>query len=153
MKKSDLKVGEEYAAGSTSRYDRWRMAHVRVLDTNAQHGLRRGLVVELVEDCNVYGFYGKAGEPKVLDSARQIRKPWSEYAKDKAEYDEAQAAREAERKRAGEVAKRVIETLHGYGVYQGIAGDYRYEATSQRFSFSADRMAELLRIVERRNAA
>jgi hypothetical protein len=152
MKKTEIKVGEEYAAGSSSRYDRWKMAHVRVLDLNAQHGLKRGIVVEFVEDSNTYGFYGKTGDPKVLDSARDIRQPWSEYAKDKAEYNEARTHREAERKHKAEVAASVIEALKGYAFYVG-TGEYRYESASQHFRFSPERLAELLRVIEQRKAA
>jgi hypothetical protein len=38
MRKSELKVGGEYAAGSTSTYDRFSLARVRVVDLDGERG-------------------------------------------------------------------------------------------------------------------
>lgn len=134
MRKQDLKVGEEYAAGSTSRFDKWRRARVRVEELDGQRvvkewsgeRMRRGIVVTLVEDCDSYGVRGKAGDVKVFESAREIVSLWAPYAERKAAYEAGQASAAAERRRVNgvateaemELSRRGIDVRHSKGVFR-----------------------------------
>lgn len=95
MRKQDLVEGEEYAAGSTSRHDRWNRARIKVVELNGTRevpkltgtAIRRGIVVEFLEDSRIYRWGGKAGDVRVLDSAIEIHQTWSSYVQLKAEHD------------------------------------------------------------------
>jgi hypothetical protein len=102
MRKSELKVGGEYAAGSTSTYDRFSLARVRVVDLDGEREEKtswgrvrkvRGIVVALMGDSDTYGFRGKDGEEFVLKSARDIHSEWAPYVERKAEHERIMAER------------------------------------------------------------
>lgn len=123
MRKQDLKVGEDYAIGSTSRYDRFRAAHGRIVEVegtrpNGRGGVKRGVVVVLVEDGKDYPFLGPAGKEFVLNSARDVREPWADFAASRAAQDERRHAQEAERARKSTIANEVMRRLSAWDIEQ-----------------------------------
>jgi hypothetical protein len=89
MRKSELKVGGEYAAGSSSRFGRWQLVPVRVVEIDGERPrpngtVQRGIVVQLLEDTYDYRWRGKAGDEKVIDSARDLQCEWAPYVERKA---------------------------------------------------------------------
>jgi hypothetical protein len=151
MRKADVKVGEEYAAGSTSRYDRWMLARVRVVDldgvreVNGWSGIQRkhGIVVALVEDRDEYLLRGKAGDEKVLQSARDIIEPWARYAERKAAHDASDRAAMAERRRRCDVAEATELRLRALGAYDGV----RWNSANGQFAVQADTMARIVALI------
>jgi hypothetical protein len=128
MKKSELKVGEEYAIGSSSRYDRFRASRVKVLDLNGGEQAHKGILVEFVEfveDSAGYPFSArKAGHKEVLRSARDVLGPWSEYAERKRAAEERERVRRAEEDRQDRLAEDTVVRLRKLG----------FEADASRFS-------------------
>jgi hypothetical protein len=101
MRKSELKVGGEYAAGSSSRFGRWQLVPVRVVEIDGERPrpngtVQRGIVVQLLEDTYDYRWRGKAGDEKVIDSARDLQCEWAPYVERKAEHAAHRAERQAE---------------------------------------------------------
>jgi hypothetical protein len=148
VRKADLKVGEEYAAGSTSRYDRWKLAHVRLVELEGERVVqewngsrrRRGIVVALVEDHDEYLLRGKAGDEKVLPSARDIIEPWAPYAEALACKRQSDAERAAERNRVRGVAEDVQVRLRAIG-----APEVRF--SDGVFRVPADAMAKIVAMI------
>jgi hypothetical protein len=148
MRKQDLKVGEEYAAGSSSRSDRWRMSRVRVVELDGERprqsgAAHRGIVVALAADSDRYAWpvwtRGKAGDERVIDSARDIQMSWADYERAKAEFDARQAAARSEQDRAMAVSERASERLTALGA--------TYARSGSDFRFTADDMAALLAVL------
>jgi hypothetical protein len=146
MRKSELKVGGEYAAGSPSRYDPWRMVPVRVVEIDGERPrsngtMQRGIVVELVQDSDEYRWRGKAGDVKVIDSARDIRSEWGAYVERKAEHERLMAERQAEAERVRRVAEDVEVRLTSLGFGRiGRGGD-------DTFRIPADTMAKIVALI------
>jgi hypothetical protein len=154
MRKQDLIEGEEYAAGSTSRYDRWNHVRVKLIAIDGEADVPRtssgvvfgtyrkhGIVVELMERSTQYGWRGEAGDLRVFDSARDIHEPWSAYAERKAEHDREIAAVKAEVARKREVADSVIVRLRQLGIADGV------KYGEHRFKISPDAMAQIVAMI------
>lgn len=124
MRKQDLVEGEEYAAGSRSRLDKWCRAHIRVVALDGTRTINgrtlHGIVVQLVDDCGAYGWRGKAGDEKVLTTATQIHQTWSSYAPLKIERDRKLDAALIETRRLKDVGDDVVISLRKIGYGEGI---------------------------------
>jgi hypothetical protein len=151
MRKADIKVGEEYAAGSPSTYDRWKLARVRVVELDGErivdgwNGKQRdrGIVVALVEDSRTYRLSGKAGDELVLSSARNLIQSWASYAEAKAAHDERQHAAAVERRRRCDVAEAAELRLRALSAYEGA----RWNTTTGVFAVPADTMARIVALI------
>lgn len=149
MRKSELKVGGEYAAGSTSRYDRFSLTRVRVVDLDGEREQEtlwgrvqkaRGIVVALVGDSDTYGFRGKDGEEFILKSARDIQSEWTPYVERKAEHARIMAERQTETERVRRVAEGVEVRLTGLGFG-------RISRSDGTFRIPADTMAKIVALI------
>lgn len=149
MRRQDLKVGEEYAAGSSSRFSRYDMARVRVIELDGQRTVphswggtqqKRGIVVALVEDHDGYDFRGKAGDEKVLSTARDIQSPWAPYVERKAAHEKVKAEQAAERRRVNGVANDAQDRLIRLGFK-------RLGHSDGTFRVPADTMAAILALI------
>lgn len=152
MKKSELIEGRDYAAGSTSRYDRYALARITVLHINGERPrdngtMAKGIVVRLVSKASGNYVFSRhvIGEEFVLPSARHVQKTWDEYEKEKAAHNEAMRARAAEEKRCRDVAMAAAVKLRAFGVPVGKRFSHdpvRFDAGV--FTVKADAMAGLL---------
>jgi hypothetical protein len=150
MRKSELKVGGEYAAGSTSSYDRFSLARVRVVDLDGEREEKtswgrvqkvRGIVVALMGDSDMYRFRGKDGKEFVLKSAHDIQSEWAPYVERKAEHERIVAERQAEAKRVRKVAEEVDARLTALGFGRIVGGG------SGVFRVPADTMAKIVAMI------
>lgn len=143
-----LKSGQdEFAAGSSSGYDRYNLAHVRLIDLDGQGAdetgrSRRGIVVELIGDSNRYRMRGKDGQRLVVDSARWIQSPWPTYVEQKAQYDRRQRATEVEVARRREVAMDAEVALIKLGIREGVR-----RGRESTFQVEPDTMAAILALI------
>lgn len=153
MKKSELVEGRDYAAGSTSRHDRFRMARVTVVEVDGarqrENGTTaKGIVLLLVEAGTSWGVMGrrKVGDEFVVASAREIQQEWESYATRKAAHEEHVKAVQRERERKREAAKRASVRLRGLGVSVGskFDRDDPVRVDDATFSIGADAMEGLL---------
>jgi hypothetical protein len=145
MRKSELKVGGEYAAGSSSKYDQWWLVPVRVVEIDGERPRRngtmqRGIVVQLLQDSTQYRWRGKAGDEKVIDSARDLQCEWAPYVERKAEHARIVAERQAEAERVRKVAEDVEVRLTGLGFG-------RISRSDGTFRIPADTMAKIVALI------
>jgi hypothetical protein len=152
MKKSELKVGEEYAIGSSSRYDRFYASHVKVLDLNGEgkgpYGSKtKGILVEFVEDSAGYPYSGrKTGDKEILQSARNVRGLWSEYAESRRVAVERERVRKAEEDRQDRLAEDAVIKLRRLG-FEADTGRFSHAPihwTGKVFSIDVDEMKRLV---------
>jgi hypothetical protein len=148
VRKAELKVGEEYAAGSSARYDRWKMTRIRIVELDGERKrsngtVAKGIVVALSVDGGQYAWprwtRGKAGDERVIESARDIQMPWATYERAKAEFDAHQDAARVEKDRAMSVSDAASERLAVLGMAHTRSGS--------DFRFSADQMATLVALI------
>jgi hypothetical protein len=145
MRKSELKVGGEYAAGSSSRFGRWQLVPVRVVEIDGERPrpngtVQRGIVVQLLEDTYDYRWRGKAGDEKVIDSARDLQCEWAPYVERKAEHERIMAERQTEAERVRRVAEGVEVRLTGLGFG-------RISRSDGTFRIPADTMAKIVAMI------
>lgn len=116
MRKSELKVGEEYAIGSSSRYERYRGVKATVVEVAGERRRENGTTMsgivceaDYMDLRNRYlhrGVEQVPGEPGmvVVDSARSFVLPWSEFEERREAHEAAQRATAEDRERR----KRVL---------------------------------------------
>lgn len=153
MRKQDLIEGVEYAAGSRSRFDTYNRAHVKIVEVDGTREVpgrlgskvvKRGIVVELMEDSKVHRWYGKAGDIRIVDSARDIQEPWADYASAKADHDRVLTAAMAQSRRLSDVGGDVVARLRALGYVGGV------HYSQGRVSIQADMAAEIVARLEER---
>lgn len=150
MRKSELKVGGEYAAGSSSRFGRWQLVPVRVVEIDGERPrpngtVQRGIVVQLLEDTYDYRWRGKAGDEKVIDSARDLQCEWAPYVERKAEQKQKEQAREAERARRFNVVDDTLIRLRTLGI--DVEDGIRRNLSTGALSVEPDAMAKIVALI------
>lgn len=155
MKKSDLKVGEAYAVGSTSKFDTWSLKRAVVEEVNGERMVRRqwgdpvparGVVLRLDEPTTLLPHSRAAvDDPRVyvLSSAAGIREPWDGYAERRRVHKEEQARRAEKARLDVEVGRAAEEVLARYGFDR--SKGVRFDAREGRFYVKPQAMEELLR--------
>lgn len=145
MKRTDLRIGAEYALGSNAQRERYMCARARLLDPAAVPALSAPIVVELLTPGPGWPYHGAVGGRVALKSARDLE-PWDEYLVRKAHADEAVRAREAERERKNTIIEQVHEILtRRYGLSVGGWGaPVRGNTHDGTITFDAETLLELL---------
>lgn len=118
MRKADVKLGQEYAAGGSSRYDRATLSHVKVVSLDP-------LTVRFMEPGTGYPFSMiPAGTERGLKNAGQLVMEWTPYAVQRAQQRAEKARREAEAERERDIAEQVVAEAREYGVALHSPGRY-----------------------------
>lgn len=101
MRKGDIEVGAEYAVGRSGRYAEWRSERAVVVEVGAERKTYRGWSTRptVTKDGVRVRYLDRTGRRTTesedgteVITTREVRAPWAEYAKRKAERDEQEAA-------------------------------------------------------------
>lgn len=151
MRKADIKVGEHYAVGSTSLFDRWRLVEMEVVELSGSRpgqsyrAPKKGIVVRRVTDStsgggSFYSLYAGAAGTEFVVTGREVIQPWSTYESRLRELNEKSRRREEEADRVRQVSKQATEELSAHGFGDGIK-----KTSFHSFVIHPDTMLEIAR--------
>jgi hypothetical protein len=146
--KANLKVGEEYAVGASSKS--WDLRRVELVEIDGERVVgegdrarrKQGFVVRFPDGGYWRGPNSPGGE-RVLDSARDFISPWAKYAPLKAKHDRVQAQARKERQRRAAVGQETETRLYDLGIKNG----YDRVPQSGDFFVSAETMAQIVAMI------
>jgi hypothetical protein len=107
--------------------------------------VQRGIVVQLLEDTYDYRWRGKAGDEKVIDSARDLQCEWALYVERKTEQKQKERAREAERARRFNVVDDTLIRLRTLGI--DVEDGIRCNFSTGALSVEPDTMAKIVALI------
>lgn len=156
MKKSELKVGVDYAIGAPDDRRTGRLKRATIFELDGERelkygGRRRGIVMRFAGPPHGTGYVpggGKVVEGSdvefVLPNARAIQMTWNDYLPVFLEVQRRREARNAEDTRLAAVGARTVDRLEGIGLSVGGDSGIDFGPWGATWKLTQDALADLL---------